>query len=100
MIPPSIALQRKSPSWVAILLFMAFYAVPISADSTDGSTPLALKPGAPAGSYALSELDNINPYNGSLNFRLPLMSIAGRGGAGYTMTLPLEQKWRINVVAT
>jgi hypothetical protein len=45
-----------------------------------------------AGSYALSEFDNINPYNGSLNFRLPLLSIGGRGTAGYTMTLPVEQK--------
>src|SRR5215217_248342 len=100
MIPPTIPPQRKSLSWIPMLLVVAFHALPIRADSTDGSTPLALKPGAPAGSYVLSELDNINPYNGSLNFRLPLLSIGGRGGAGYTMTLPLEQKWRINVVAT
>jgi hypothetical protein len=26
------------------------------------------------------------------------MSIGGRGGAAYTMTLPIEQKWRINDV--
>jgi len=81
-------------------LFIALRATTSRADSTDGSTPLALQPGAPAGSYALSQLDNINPYNGSLNFRLPLLNINGRGGAGYTMTLPLEQKWRINVTAT
>ncbi|HJS23765.1 MAG TPA: hypothetical protein VJ751_05290, partial [Pyrinomonadaceae bacterium] len=99
MIPP-ISPQRKSTLWAAMLLVIAFQAVAIKADTTDGSTPLALKPGAPAGSYALSELDNLNPYNGSLNFRLPLLSLGGRGGAGYTMTLPLEQKWRINVVAT
>lgn len=80
----------------AIVLLIALQAIVIRADSTDGSTPLALKPGAPAGSYALGELDNINPYNGSLNFRLPLMSIGGRGSASYTMTLPIEQKWRIN----
>ena len=83
-----------------MLLVVVCHVVPARADSTDGSTPLALKPGAPAGSYALSEFDNINPYNGSLNFRLPLLSIGGRGGAGYTMTLPLEQKWRINVVSS
>src|SRR5215213_6036924 len=100
MNPPTIPPQRKSLLWAAMLLAFALHTVTIRADSTDGSTPLALKPGAPAGSYALSELDNINPYNGSLNFRLPLLGIGGRGGAGYTMTLPLEQKWRINVVAT
>jgi YD repeat-containing protein len=80
-----------------MLSLIAFNALTVRADSTDGSTPLALQPGAPAGSYALSELDNINPYNGSLNFRLPLLSIGGRGTAGYSMTLPVEQKWVIHV---
>jgi hypothetical protein len=28
--------------------------------ATDGSTPLGLQPGAPAGSYALSGFDNVN----------------------------------------
>jgi RHS repeat-associated protein len=97
MIPQTLP-SHRTILWAAILIVV--HTVAINADSTDGTTPLALKPGAPAGSYALSELDNINPYNGSLNFRLPLLSIGGRGGAGYTMTLPLEQKWRINVVAT
>ena len=80
----------------ALLVLIAFHSGPVRADSTTGSTPLALKPGAPAGSYALSELDNINPYNGSLNFRLPLLHIGGRGTAGYMMTLPIEQKWLIH----
>ena len=62
---------------------------------TDGSTPLALAPGAPAGSYALSGFDNINAYNGGLTFSLPLLHIGGRGGAGYTMVLPLETHWRV-----
>lgn len=56
--------------------------------ATDGSTPAALTSGAPAGSYALSGFDNINPFNGNLNFRLPLLHIGGRGDAQYTMTLP------------
>lgn len=60
---------------------------------TDGKTPTGLTPGAPAGSYALSGFDNVNLFNGNLNFHLPLQNIGGRGGAGYTMTLPIEQKW-------
>jgi hypothetical protein len=75
-----------------MLLLIACHTVPVRADSTDGKTPLALQPGAPAGSYALSELDNINPYNGSLNFRLPLLNVGGRGTAGYTMTLPMAHQ--------
>jgi RHS repeat-associated protein len=100
MTPPKLSTLSLIVEYVAcstILLLLAFHAVPVRADSTDGKTPLALQPGAPAGSYALSELDNINPFNGSLNFRLPLLSIGGRGTAGYTMTLPIEHKWRIHV---
>jgi RHS repeat-associated protein len=100
MKPPTPRNLVKSIFNLAILLLIALYTVAIRADTTDGSTPLALKPGAPAGSYALSGLDNINPYNGSLNFRLPLLNIGGRGSAAYAMTLPIEQKWRINVTPT
>lgn len=62
---------------------------------TDGSTPSALTPGAPAGAYALSGFENINLYNGNLNFALPLLHIGGRGGAEHTMMLTIEQHWRI-----
>src|SRR5437868_5078589 len=100
MNPAAISKSRIVVKCAFWLLLIALNAITSRADSTDGSTPLALQPGAPAGSYALSQLDNINPYNGSLNFRLPLLNINGRGSAGYTMTLPLEQKWRINVIPT
>ncbi len=59
----------------------------------DGSIPLAMTPGAPAGSYALSGFENINLYNGNLNFHLPLMPVGERGDARYTITLPVEQHW-------
>ncbi|HJP95486.1 MAG TPA: hypothetical protein VJ875_26295, partial [Pyrinomonadaceae bacterium] len=67
--------------------------------SVAGWTPLAEQPGAPAGSYALSGFDNVNLFNGHLNFRLPLIHIGGRGSAGYTMTLPIEQHWMVQTVA-
>jgi RHS repeat-associated protein len=63
--------------------------------STDGSTPLGIAPGAPAGSYALNGFDTANLFNGSLNFALPLMHIGGRGAAQMTMTLAIESHWRI-----
>jgi RHS repeat-associated protein len=66
-----------------------------STSATDGSTPVALTPGAPAGAYALSGFDNINPYNGNLNFALPLLHISGRGDAQYTMMLRIETHWRV-----
>ncbi|MGH9930407.1 MAG: hypothetical protein ACREA9_14445 [Pyrinomonadaceae bacterium] len=64
--------------------------------ATDGSTPLGLTPGSPAGSFALSGFENVNLYNGNLNFHLPLLSVGGRGGAGYTITLAIDNKsWRV-----
>src|SRR5215813_6748206 len=72
---------------------------PANTTATAGWTPLALQPGAPAGSYALGDFDNINLFNGHLNFRLPLMQIGGRGRAGYTMMLPIEQNWIVQTVA-
>ena len=64
MTPPKLSMYRA----LAIFLLLAAHAGLVHADSTDGKTPLALKPGIPAGSYALSDFDNINPYNGALNF--------------------------------
>jgi YD repeat-containing protein len=66
--------------------------------TTDGTTPLALSPGAPDGSYALSGMDNVNLYNGNLNFRLLLLTVGGRGEARHAITLPIEQRWRVRHV--
>ena len=67
--------------------------------ATDGSTPLGLQPGAPAGSYALSGFDNVNLYNGNLSFQLSLLNVSGRGGAQMPVMLPIAGKWRIADVA-
>lgn len=86
----------------ALILMLALAAAAAHAqdtyttNATDGKTPAAMAPGAPAGSYALSGFDNINLYSRSLNFRLPLLTVGGRGSAGYTMTLPIERKWSVN----
>ncbi|HEX5884269.1 MAG TPA: hypothetical protein VFY67_06970, partial [Pyrinomonadaceae bacterium] len=83
----------------AVLIFIAFTSAVLnvrsSTSATDGATPSALQPGAPAGSYALSGLDNINLFNGNLNFRLPLAAIIGRGEIGSSVTIPFERKWRV-----
>ncbi|MGH9907608.1 MAG: RHS repeat domain-containing protein [Pyrinomonadaceae bacterium] len=64
--------------------------------ATDGSTPSGLTRGAPAGSYALSGFDNVNLFNGNINFRVPLLSIGGRGGARGGMMLKVDsKKWRV-----
>jgi RHS repeat-associated protein len=77
-------------------LIAATGARPQTSSATDGSTPLGLSPGAPAGSYALSGFDNINTYNGNLNFHLPLRGIDGRGGAHTASVLAIDAKtWTV-----
>src|SRR5882672_7889539 len=80
---------------ITVLLWLPLTSASAQKSSTDGSTPLGLAPGVPAGSYALSGFDNVNLYNGNINFALPLGQIGGRGSAQYTMTLPIEQRWRV-----
>jgi RHS repeat-associated protein len=80
---------------VALFAALATFAS-AQTSSTDGSTPLGIAPGAPAGSFALSDFDNVNLFNGNLNFHLPLLRVGGRGSAGYTMTLKIDSKnWRV-----
>src|SRR6185295_10041283 len=68
---------------------------------TDQMTPSNLAAGSPAGSYPLSGFDNINLFNGNLNFRLPLLAAGGRGSAGFTMMLALNTKtWHVKRVST
>lgn len=90
-------MKLSAASSLITLLLVLFLSTATKAQSpTDGSTPLGLTPGMPAGSYALSDFDSVNLYNGNLGFRLPLLGIGGRGGAGYTVTLRLEQKWIVD----
>src|SRR5262245_33489898 len=87
--------------FITLLLPGAAVAQTTTSSATDMKTPAALTPGAPAGSYALSDFDNVNLYNGNLNFRLPLVSVGGRGAAGYTIMLALNSKrWRVRYTST
>ncbi|MGH9753595.1 MAG: hypothetical protein ACREA2_12500 [Blastocatellia bacterium] len=82
--------------FATVLLSSALIGTAVAQGSViDSSTPPGLAPGAPAGSYALSDLDNINLFNGNLNVRLPLLKMGGRGSAGYTMMLLFERKWGV-----
>src|SRR2546423_1777739 len=81
----------------ALLLLLAAGSAAAQSSVPTSTTPPAMPPqgmgpGSPAGSYALSGFDNVNLLNGNLNFRLPLLTIGGRGTAGYTMTLATNTK--------
>jgi RHS repeat-associated protein len=85
-------------SFVIALLLMPLTGATSAQGVFDGRTPTGLAPGAPAGSYALSGFENINLFNGHLNFSLPLLKVGGRGSAGYTMMLPIERTWSVDHV--
>jgi RHS repeat-associated protein len=78
-----------------VLIALLLSAVVMADSATDSSTPLGLAPGSPSGTFSLTAFDNVNFFNGNLDFHMPLLRIGGRGSAGYTMMLGVEQKWRV-----
>src|SRR2546427_12407478 len=101
MINPSLAVITRTMSRPLVLIFFSLMvfvctSAQTTTSATEGSTPLGLSPGAPAGSYSLSGFASINPYNGNLSFHLPLVGIGGRGGAGMGSTLSINAKgWTV-----
>ena len=96
-IAPTPSTTHPAQLWLLAfcVLFAMSYRAHAQTSATDGTTPLSLSPGTPAGSYALSGFDNVNLFNGNLNFHLQLLHIGGRGEAQYTMMLPIETHWRV-----
>ncbi len=76
------------------VLALAGGSVQGQTSATDGTTPATLAPGAPAGSYSLSDFEHINLFNGNLSASFRLLQVTGRGNAQYNMTLPIQQRWR------
>lgn len=92
---------KRSPAMTLLLLLPAIHASAQAISTTDGFTPGGLTPGSPASSYALSGFDTINPFNGNLDFHLPLLQVGGRGEARMTMMLALNtKKWRVKTLST
>jgi RHS repeat-associated protein len=62
-----------------------------------GNLPTAIEPGAPLGSFSLSNLDSIDPYRGSLSVAIPLIRVSGRGEAGYLIQARVSSSsWYVN----
>src|SRR5262245_43335569 len=71
-------------------LLMLFLPISVEAQirsTTDGLTPPGMAPGAPAGSYPLSDFENINLYNGQMSFILP---VARKGSGVANISLPIR----------
>ena len=91
----NIGMKAKHVFGASMIMFFLLSGVAAQTSKTDGFTPLALTPGLPAGSYPLSGFENVNLFNGSLNFHLPLFAAGGRGGATHVGMLAIEQHWRV-----
>ncbi|MBV8856146.1 MAG: RHS repeat protein, partial [Acidobacteria bacterium] len=74
---------------IALLMLVSSRAI-IYADPPSSTT----QGGRPAGSYDLGGFDNVNLFNGNLNFRLPLLKVGGRGDVSFTMPLIVETRWQ------
>jgi hypothetical protein len=59
-------------------------------------TVLRLQPGTVPASMPLDEFIQINLATGSLSFRLPLLTIGGRGRAGYTIYSTIDNRFTID----
>ena len=76
----------------ALLLVQLILAKTALSQST---APTAQTPGAPAGSYTLSELESVNLFSGNLNLNLPLLNINGRGDVTHTLGVTIETQWGV-----
>src|SRR5262245_28112009 len=79
-------------AWLLCFLCLPF-TISQAQDKTspyDGYTPEGLERGGTG-----SDFVSVNLATGSLNFALPLLTIGGRGKAGYTMRYTFDKRWAV-----
>src|SRR5689334_2607391 len=79
-----------TPLTICLLLFCGSSFAQQISKTSDGLTTAGLAPGAPAGAYPLSEFEQINLFNGQVNFTLPIVQ-KGRGGANITLPIKINR---------
>ncbi len=93
-----------NPRIQSVILLAIVYSISIQAQvnrkfsPTDYQIPAIYEPGAPLGSYAISPMESVNLFNGSLSLTLPLRQVTGRGEAKYEITIPITRySWTVQV---
>lgn len=83
---------RTSRRAVYAMLAAAVLALTLSGPAWAQSSvaPAANASGSPAGAYVLSNLESLSLYSGKVNTVVPLLRVGGRGAAGYTMKLHID----------
>jgi RHS repeat-associated protein len=86
----------KSGCLCVLLLFALLSSQQATAQTGGAASPNAA-PGAPAGSYSLSGFEQVNLFNGNLNFSLPLLGVGGRGGMNFPISLTVKNaQWKMD----
>jgi hypothetical protein len=92
--PYLLSLCALRAAGIVILMLATTDMTSAQTNTTDRNTASGIATGS--SSYALGGFDNINLFNGNLNFKLPLLVVGGRGGAEVSMHLALNTKrWRV-----
>jgi hypothetical protein len=90
----SCHISIKQTLFASIFLLLVH---PLAFAQSDALTPLGLKAGTPSGTYALTDIDTVNLFNGQVNLRLALISEAGRGQARSQMNFTWDSPMRYQV---
>src|SRR5258708_12945047 len=78
-----------------VKFLMLVFILPATAWSQQSTTPVGSAPGNPAGTYSLSQFENLNLYSVNLNFNLPWLHIGVPGGAQTSLHLALHPfRWK------
>ena len=101
MSTPGSSYRNKSMSTFVKRVFLSCLLLMLTQNSIYGqnyaNTPLGVKAGTPAGSYALTNVDTVSLFNGQVNVRLPLVNETGRGGAKSQMSFTWDSPMRYQV---
>jgi len=78
--------------------FLVFILIIFILSENGLSKPTSWSKSGMQGTKSLGEFDNINPFNGRLNFTMPLLNITGRGESSINVPLTIENTlWRYYV---
>src|SRR5882724_9482678 len=94
---PALKHRTKSP-WsttklLALLVFMLASTSALAQDAYDRGTPAENKPGqSTTSTYERDKIETVNLANRNLSLNIPLVTLGGRGGAGYTLALTYNSK--------
>ena len=79
-----------------VCLITMLISAGVSAQEFSGIGDPSGAPGNPRSSYALSNVDHVNYYDGHVNVAIPVLTLGGRGSVSHTITIPIERTWEVD----